>query len=245
MHFIHAKRLSGFCRNLGIVTGYDDGLQSALFQSRHSVLRIGLQPVLQNDAAFINTVLCDIDHGSRIIFFLEFDSEIMHHPAVSRKDHIVFDSYLNTASGNLIDVVDICRIDFFTACRTDACRNRMIGGGFRICRILQNRFTVKRRTDFADLKHAFRQRAGLIEHGSLCACQRFHHICAFDKNTLFGKTADSRKEGQRHRDDKRTWAGDDKERAGTIDSCIYILCHNRDDDCDRDRREYNRRRIDP
>ena len=63
---------------------------------------------------------------------------------------------------------------------------------------------------------AARQRTGLIENNRLYIRQSFYVIWTLNENTRPAGTADGGKEGQRHTDNQRTGATDNKKGQGTV-----------------------------
>ena len=60
-----------------------------------------------------------------------------------------------------------------------------------------------------DLKHAARQRTGLVENNDLCFRQGLQIVGALDQNALLAGPADTGKETQRNADDQCARAADD------------------------------------
>lgn len=70
------------------------------------------------------------------------------------------------------------------------------------------------------------QRTSLIHDYRLRMRERLQIVAALYQDAVFGRTADTAEKAQRHRDDQRTWAGDNEERQRTIDPAGERLPRN-------------------
>ena len=103
----------------------------------------------------------------------------------------------------------------------------------------------------ADLKHALRQRAGLVKNNRLSLRQGFQIVGALDQHAFLAGAADAGEEAERNADDQRAGAGDDQERQRAVDplaplrgSCPVQQPHERRQDRQRQRAVADGRRVD-
>ena len=69
----------------------------------------------------------------------------------------------------------------------------------------------------ADLKHALRERAGLVEYDGLRLGEGLEVVGALDEHAFLARAAETGEEAERDTDDKRAGAGDDEEGQRTVD----------------------------
>ena len=87
--------------------------------------------------------------------------------------------------------------------------------GRRFCQRRQLQLFLCRhahRVLFRHMELSLGQRTSLIHDYRLRMRERLQIVAALYQDAVFGRTADTAEKAQRHRDDQRTWAGDNEER---------------------------------
>ena len=184
-----------------------------------------------------------MDDRAGAVAVMVFDAQLFHEFAVARGDCMPVDRGGDAVAAELFNVRHAAAVDLFSISLLQAFADGVRGGAFGQRRVFQQLRLVHRVVvDGRDLKHALRQRAGLVEHDDLRLGQGLEIIRALDKNALPARAADTGEEAQRNADDQRARAADDQERQCAVDPVGPVRVKPREHAAQRDQHGQRQRR---
>ena len=158
---------------------------------------VGLDDVGNHDVTGVFAVNCHVDDCAYAVAVDEVDAQLLHELVVAGSDRNAVDLCKNASAADLFNVRDAAAVNFLAICFLQALADGVRRGTLGKRRILEKLFLLHRAVvNGADLKHAFRQRAGLIEDDGLDLRECFQIVGALDQHAFLACPADAGKEAQ-------------------------------------------------
>ena len=173
---------------------------------------VGLDDVGNHDVTGVFAVNCHVDDCAYAVAVDEVDAQLLHELVVAGSDRNTVDLCKNASAADLFNVRDAAAVNFLAICFLQALADGVRRGTLGKRRILEKLFLLHRAVvNGADLKHAFRQRAGLIEDDGLDLRECFQIVGALDQHAFLACPADAGKEAQGDAHNERARAAGNKE----------------------------------
>ena len=216
---IHPEVTRHIVRDLLNVASEHDGLGDARRLERgDGVAGMGLFHIGDDDVARVLAVHRDMDDGADTVALVPHDAQLLHQLAVSGGDGHAVHHRGHAAAAVLLNVRDAGAIQRTAGSLLQTLADGVRGRALGKRRVFEQLFLRHRAVMHgADLKHALRERAGLVEHDGLRLGEGLEVVGALDEYALLARAAEASEEAERDTDDERAGAGDDEEGQRTVD----------------------------
>ena len=212
MNLVHAQLGGDALGHILRVAGQHDGFGHAgLMQRVDGLLRMGLDNVGDDDVSGVFAVHRHVNDRAHAVTVLIGDPQLVHQLGVARRHSHAVHSRRHAVAADLLDVGHAAAVDRLAIGLLQAPADGMRRGALGQRGVLDQLFILQRAVmHAAHLKHAARQRAGLVKHDGPDPRERLKIVRALDQYALPAGAADARKERQRYAHDQRARAAGDQ-----------------------------------
>ena len=151
-----------------------------------------------------------VDNRAGAVAIVILHAQLIHQLAVACSNRMPINRGGNAVTAEFFNICHAAAVDFLSVGFLQTLADGVRGRAFGQRRIFEQLCFVHRAVmNGRDLKHAARQRTGLVENNDICFGQGLQIVGALDQNALFAGPADTGEETQRNADDQCARAADD------------------------------------